>query len=461
MTIDRRLRRLTTTVAALVAASTTALAQMPAQPSAPGRAPVPEAIAGAGDAVVAALRARDVAALESRFDDNLRQVLPPDRLAQTFDRLAAGLGTLHDCDAPAVTATQPMTVVEYRCRLDRGPYVLRLSWNPQLRLSGFYFLPPPPPREAPPSNAREEAMTVGARGWPLQGTLLIPGGAAKPPVAVLVQGSGPHDRDETIGPNRVFADLANGLARDGIATLRYDKRTRAYPDRFASERPDFTLDDEVVDDAVAAIVQVARRTDLGPVFVVGHSEGAWLAPRIAQRARAAGAPVAGVVMLAANATPLAELIVRQMQLAADANPPRATAAMVDDLRAERDNVARLVATGRVEPGHEALPFDLPASLWLDAGRYDAPAALLAQPGLPALLTFGERDFQVPPTEAALWTSRLGARPDTSIVTLPRLNHLLIEGDGPPDAAEYGRPGSVSRALIDRVAAWIREHAARH
>ena len=376
-------------------AATRAAAQLPT----PVPPQVREPLARYGDAVIAALRSRDLAALEARFDDNLRRVQPPDRLGETLDNVTAQIGALHECDAPTVTLREPVTVVEYRCRLDRGPFIVRLSWNAQFELAGFFFLPPPPPKEAPPANAREEAVTVGANGWPLPGTLLIPGGVARPPVAVLVQGSGPNDRDESIGPNHVFLDLANGLARAGIATLRYDKRTRVFGERFASELKNFTLDDEIVDDAVAALVAVSRRGDLGPVFVIGHSEGAWLAPRIARRAREEGVPIAGVVMLAANASPLADVIVHQFGIAAAASPPRATQEMVDEVREERDNVARLVATGHVERGHEALPFDMPASAWLDIARYDAPAALLAQTGLPALLVFGARDFQVQPSRS--------------------------------------------------------------
>ncbi len=453
MTIERigkGLRRVASVF--LVSATFQAAAQAPSQ--------VPEPLARYGDAVLAALRSRDLGALEARFDDNLRRVQPPDRLGETLDKVTAQIGALHECDAPAVTLRQPVTVVEYRCRLDRGPFIVRLSWNAQSELVGFFFLPPPPPKEAPPANAHEEAVTVGANGWPLPGTLLIPGGVARPPVAVLVQGSGPNDRDESIGPNRVFLDLANGLARAGIATLRYDKRTRVFGERFANELKNFTLDDEIVDDAVAALVAVSRRGGFGPVFIIGHSEGAWLAPRIAGRARAAGVPIAGIVMLAANASPLADVIVQQFGLAASASPPRATQEMVDEVREERNNVARLVATGHVEPGHEALPFDMPASAWLDIARYDAPAALLAQTGLPALLVFGERDFQVQPSEAALWRSRVGSRPATSIVVFPRVNHLLIEGDGPPGPAEYERPGHVSQAVIARIAGWIADPTLR-
>ena len=248
-----------------------------------------------------------------------------------------------------------------------------------------------------------------------------------------------------------------GFAERGIATLRYEKRTRALGQRFATELRAWTLDDEIVDDAVAALVQLAARKDRGPLFVVGHSEGAWLAPRIAARATAVGVPIAGIVMLASNVTPLADVLVYQYEFGAALPAPTVTPAMVDDVKKKRDNVLRLLARG-TPVRDEPLPLDMPASAWLDVGRYDPATALLAQPGLPALLTFGERDYQVRIQEKRLWETRLGSRPDTTIVAFAGLNHLLIEGDGPMSPVEYNKPGHVAPVLIDTVAKWIAAQA---
>ena len=75
---------------------------------------------------------------------------------------------------------------------------------------------------------QERDITVGADDFKLPGTLTLPVGKKKAPVVILVHGSGPQDRDETVGPNKPFRDLAWGLAERGIATVRYDKRTKVY-----------------------------------------------------------------------------------------------------------------------------------------------------------------------------------------------------------------------------------------
>ena len=107
----------------------------------------------------------------------------------------------------------------------------------------------------------------------------MPNGAGPFPAVVLIHGSGPHDRDETIGPNKPFRDLADGLASRRIAVLRYEKRTRHHGGKMLGTT--VTIKEEVLDDAVAAAELLRQTPGLDPkrVFVVGHSLGAMLAPK--------------------------------------------------------------------------------------------------------------------------------------------------------------------------------------
>src|SRR5208282_2328616 len=152
----------------------------------------------------------------------------------------------------------------------------------------------------------------GARGWPLPGTLTRPRGVASAPLLILVHGSGPNDRDETLGPNTPFRDLAHGLASRGIAVLRYDKRTYAHKQKLIKEglNKTITIKEEVIDDVLATLAKVRDLSGIDPdrIFVLGHSGGGSLAPVIAQR----DGKLAGILLLAAGSRPVEEVLREQL-----------------------------------------------------------------------------------------------------------------------------------------------------
>ena len=161
---------------------------------------------------------------------------------------------------------------------------MRVFFDEADRISGFRLVPAQAATAVAPAKLEQganwrESSSPRERADALPGTLTLPQGNGPFPAVVLVHGSGAHDRDETIGPNKPFRDLAHGLAGHGIAVLRYEKRTRVHPERFREQA--FTVDDEVTFDAIAAVAALRARADIDAtrVFVAGHSLGAMMAPR--------------------------------------------------------------------------------------------------------------------------------------------------------------------------------------
>ncbi len=294
----------------------------------------------------------------------------------------------------------------------------------------------------------EREVTVGAGEWALPGTLSTPLGSGPFPALVLVHGSGPNDRDETVGSVKPFRDLAWGLASRGIAVLRYEKRTRQHGSQIASVK-DLTVQQETVDDALAAADLLRHTPGIDParVFVLGHSLGGMLIPRIGAR----DPRLAGLIVLAGAAKPLEDIILQQVAYldAADGTVTEAEKSRFESLKAE---VARVKA---LKPGDTGTALGIPDSYWLDLRGYDPPAAAKALKQ-PLLILQGERDYQVTMDNFDAWKRALAGRPNVTFQTFPKLNHLFVEGEGKSTPAEYEKPAHVSEAVIAEIAGWIRK-----
>lgn len=265
----------------------------------------------------------------------------------------------------------------------------------------------------------------------------------------MLSGGGPFDRDETSGQNKPLKDLAWGLASRGIAVARFDLVTYAHPGLVA-DLPGFTMTDEYVPYAVAAVQLLQQHPAVDParVFVLGHSMGGKVAPRVA----AAEPSIAGLVLLAADATPMQRSAIRVARYLAALNAGEAdesAVAMITE-QAERVDSPELSAS---TPAAE-LPFGLPGAYWLDLRGYD-PVSTAVELNKPMLILQGGRDYQVTvEDDLARWQAGLGARPDVTIRVFDADNHLFFPGAGPSTPAEYEPAQHIDPAVIAQIAEWL-------
>jgi dienelactone hydrolase len=328
----------------------------------------------------------------------------------------------------------------------------QVSIDAEGKIAGLFLRPgssaPSTPWERPqyskPDSFRERDITIGDDEWKLPGTLTVPVGKGPFPAIVLVHGSGPNDRDESIGANKVFKDLAEGLASRGVVVLRYEKRTRQYGAKMAAMQK-LTVREETVDDAVraAAALRAQPEVDAKRVFVLGHSLGGNLAPRIAQ----ADAKLAGLVLLAGSVRPLEDAVLEQIEYLG------ATPADLQTLRAQVAKVKALEPADEDAPPVRVGPVSAPVSYWLDLKAYD-PTAVAKKLTIPMLILQGERDYQVSMKDFELWKSAVGSRKNVTLRSYPALNHLFIAGEGKSLPAEYAKPGHVAPEVIDDIAKFV-------
>lgn len=335
---------------------------------------------------------------------------------------------------------------------ERGTLEPRIRVNVAGRITGFSFLPTQtaarwePPAYADTTAFLEQQVQIRTPGEePLSGILALPRGNAPFPAVLLLHGAGPGNRDAGVGATLPFRDLAYGLASRGIAVLRYDKRSFAQPHRFAGRV--YTVEEEILADARAALALLRSVPNVNPagIFLLGHSMGGMLAPRIAER----DTRVAGIILLAAPSRPLPGVIGEQVDYLAKLGQMSPA-----ENKATRSSLVAIDALPSSAAADTTRVLGAPAAYWLDLRRYDqtAVARRLAKP---TLLLWGARDFQVTAADFAGWERALSGRADVTFKQYSKLNHLFIEGEGPSTFAEYQKPGHISEAVIADISAWIR------
>ena len=303
-----------------------------------------------------------------------------------------------------------------------------------------------------PKGLMERAVIIPGP-VPLPGVVTLPAGKGPFPALIIVHGSGAGDRDLTVGPDKPYRDIAWGLAQQGVAVLRFDKRSRVAPAWYSAKA--FTVWDETVQDAVSAlsVLRSQPEVDRKRIVMIGHSLGGMLAPRIA----IADGKLAGIVLLAgATRALLADQIERQFayiaSISAGDSVTLAAVKLQQAMMAPR--IARIRALTPADSGNLQIILGAPAKYFLDLNAYD-PAVAMRDIKLPVLILQGMRDYQVTPEQLEDYLRVLGPRTDVTIGRYEMLNHLFIAGKGVPSPNDYAVPGHVEASVIGDIAAWVK------
>jgi len=329
-----------------------------------------------------------------------------------------------------------------------------------------------------PVLGTEASITFESDALLLSGTLLLPGDeTAAVPTAVFLHGSGPVDRDGNavdlasgtiIMEMDMYRQLAVALAQVGIGSLRYDKRGVGESQGVNS----LASRTDLIEDAVAAVeaTRAHAGVDADHVILIGHSEGAYLATEIA----AADPRIAGVVLLSGAARSLAE--VTRWQVATMLQMQGFEDEVLNSALAQQDSYIEFVKTSEgewsdysVEQLTGMLPWlteeaalrlmATPLSLtWLREHYRDDPSVALAGIDVPVLIVSGEKDLQVPASEAALIEQLLveAGNEDVTVVVLPDLNHLLRYHPEEPNLNYRHLEEPVDARVIEAIQNWIEE-----
>jgi uncharacterized membrane protein/dienelactone hydrolase len=409
-------------------------------------APALEAAEAAARQAVEDLAAGNFDGVVAHFDETMAQLLSAGQLKETWEAAAAQAGEFAEIASVESFEQDGYCVCLVTARHSAGSTVTRAAYDGEMKIAGLFLSLAEGGSAAEAGTeagsgselaAGETGVTVGAE-YPLDGALALPDAPGKVPAAVLVHGSGPHDMDESFNGIKVFKDISDYLAANGIAALRYDKRTHSHAARLSAEfSADITVREETIEDAILAgrLLAQNERIDSSKIFLIGHSLGGMLAPRIVSES---GGVFAGAVIMAGSPRSLLDIVADQnMYMISLADP------------SERDALTRQVEAAKPYYG-------LPQG-YIDEMDAHPASEYLLQTDRPFLILQGGKDFQVSPVNDYESYRRLaGDRGNFEFRLYDNLNHMFtVSTMEKPTTDDYVAGTRVDSAPLSDIAAWIK------
>ncbi len=384
------------------------------------------------------------------YTEEMKKALTLEQLESFKSSLDAQMGSFKSVFDINTSKQSGFDVVKLNTQFDMHKLTLTFSFDENGAIASFVteaFIEQPVVKRN--DFAIEKQVKFGEPGWQLNGVITVPAFADPKAVVILVHGSGPSDRNETIGPNVPFEDIAMAFAQKGIATFRYDKRTFTYGQKLIH---DFTLtpDEEVVNDVVYASQYLRLETSLDTthLFVLGHSLGGYLLPQINDQIKG----IDGYIFMNANARPLTDLVLDQYNYIfnLDGTLSESESDNLSKLKIELDKLSK---ENLKDQPDETLILGASKNYWLYLENYK-PLEKLSQITVPMLFTQGLRDYQVGLKDFDAWKANVSDKQDATFLTFDSLNHLMMSGTEKSSPDEYYIKNEVASDFIEAVSNWI-------
>lgn len=387
----------------------------------------------------------------------MQAALPPEKLKETWESLLSQVGEFQDILQTSTEVKEPYQIHTYSLEFEKLVLDMQITIDDLGVVSGLFFRPSSIPKPSVvaqiPEYLNPEGITLtevkfDCEGHLVNGIFTVPSDAVSYPVVLMLSGSGPNDMDETVGQRKPFRDIGNGLAKHGIATIRWNKRTRDYPQFFA-EKSDFTIKDEYLPEVNAALqwLKANHSEQITHYYLLGHSLGGMILPMAAAESK----NISGFIMLAANARPLEDLVVEQYEYIFSLEK------MADEKQTELDKLKRqaqeVKQLDEEKPASQELMLGVSKAYWLSLNYY-RQTEVFRKLNYPFLILQGEKDYQVTMQDFALWKSVAEEKKNVKFKSYPNLDHLFMYTPERSTPDSYMQPAFVSEQVILDIANWI-------
>lgn len=409
------------------------------------------------DSTIQLFKTEQYEAIYNAGDSLLKRRSTPDRLLGIWESLATINGELKEVGTTKYIFADTLHITTTKLKYKNGAVGLRLVFNLSWEIAGLFIVDAEPmysiPAYANTFGFYEIKIPFGGEKYKGEAILTVPITEKKYPCVIIVGGSGPVDKDLTFGPNRIYKDFAWGLANKGVASLRFDKRTKAYFGKLMEEHKAghyYTIEQEYLEDIKTLVGRVSKKTQINSnmIYLMGHSQGAGLMPLLLKQNK----KVAGGIMLAGNYSSLTDLMLYQFDYLLPIQAKTAADSAIFENLKRKTLLAQQPNLPKTTPD-DSLPASYPFSYWNYLSKIDLHK-LAVKNNKPVLILQGQRDYQVPFSEYKNWETLLNGKTNYMFASFEKLNHLFLEGTGKSTPAEYFNRSNVPEYVIDEVVKWI-------
>lgn len=381
----------------------------------------------------------EVAAL---FDESVKEHVTPQILEQTEIAITRQLGAYKGNIETNQETEGKFKIIYYYSQFENEKLDIKLVFNSQHKATGFFFVPHKEFEKQ--QNNDPNNLNIPNDHIIIKGTFLNPKENKQKKIVIFLHGSGPNDKDETIGPNKPFRDIAEHFYQNGISSYRFDKRTLSYPETFTNNS---TVEEEVINDALHIIDYFSKNYKDYQLILLGHSLGGYLLPKIMEHKP----NVSKLIFLSANARPLDKIIIEQLEYMNVIDSTNISTELIEQTKSQ---VALLNSNQfNLQTPNSKLPFGLSASYWKYLLDYK-PLESLKKIGLPMFFVQGGKDYQVTEEDFNLWKKTLQKCNKCQFKFYPSLNHIFITGGSPPSPADYNKKESVHISPLEDITSFI-------